>query len=71
MSMEDWEKKLNAFLNFNEYDLLHNIGTVSAQVAKAFAETEFEKYRIIQDKLFKSDFDSFNDKNLLNFDLDL
>ena len=71
MSMEDWEKKLNAFLNFNEYDLLHNIGTVSAQFAKAFAETEFEKYRIIQDKLFKSDFDSFNDKNLLNFDLDL
>ena len=71
MSMEDWEKKLNAFLNFNEYDLLHNIGTVSAQVVKAFAETEFEKYRIIQDKLFKSDFDSFNDKNLLNFDLDL
>lgn len=70
MSMEDWEKKLNAFLNFNEYDLLHNIGTISAQVAKAFAETEFEKYRIIQDQLFKSDFDSFNDNNLLNFDLD-
>lgn len=70
MSMEDWEKKLNAFLNFNEYDLLNNIGTVSAQVAKAFAETEFEKYRIIQDKLFKSDFDRFNDNNLLDFNLE-
>ena len=70
MSMEDWEKKLNAFLNFNEYNLLNNIGTVSAQVAKAFAETEFEKYRIIQDKLFKSDFDRFNNNNLLDFDLE-
>lgn len=47
-----------------------NSSTISAQVAKAFAETEFEKYRIIQDQLFKSDFDSFNDNNLLNFDLD-
>lgn len=70
MSMEDWEKKLNAFLNFNEYDLLNNIGTISAQVAKAFAESEFEKYRIIQDKLFKSDFDRFNNNNLLDFDLE-
>ena len=70
MSMEDWEKKLNAFLNFNEYNLLNNIGTVSAQVAKVFAETEFEKYRIIQDKLFKSDFDRFNNNNLLDFDLE-
>lgn len=47
-----------------------NSSTISAQVAKAFAETEFKKYRIIQDQLFKSDFDSFNDNNLLNFDLD-
>nr|WP_129734514.1 virulence RhuM family protein [Parabacteroides goldsteinii] len=67
MSMEDWEKRLNAFLNFNEYDLLNNIGTVSAHVAKSFAESEFEKYRIIQDRLFKSDFDHFNENNLLNF----
>ena len=70
MSMEDWEKKLNAFLNFNEYDLLNNIGTISAQVAKAFAESEFAEYRIIQDKLFKSDFDRFNNNNLLDFDLE-
>ncbi|GGK07127.1 phosphoribosylaminoimidazolesuccinocarboxamide synthase [Parabacteroides faecis] len=47
-----------------------NSSTISAQVAKAFAETEFKKYRIIQDQLFKSDFDSFNDNNLLNFNLD-
>lgn len=68
MTMTDWTKKLDAFLQFNEYELLHNIGTVSAQVAKVFAETEFEKYRIIQDRLFQSDFDKFNSDNLLNFD---
>ncbi|RDU49963.1 virulence protein [Parabacteroides acidifaciens] len=68
MSMEDWAKKLDAFLQFNEYDLLNNIGTVSAQVAKAFAESEFEKYRIIQDRLFQSDFDRYNTGNLLDFD---
>lgn len=67
MTMEDWAKKLNAFLEFNEYDLLNNIGTVSAQIAKAFAESEFEKYRIVQDRLFQSDFDKFNTNNLLDF----
>ena len=67
MSMEDWARKLDAFLQFNEYDLLNNIGTVSAQVAKVFAESEFERYRIIQDRLFQSDFDKFNKGNLLDF----
>ena len=67
MSMEDWTKKMDAFLQFNEYDLLNNIGTVSAQVAKVFAESEFEKYRIIQDRLFRSDFDKFNAGSLLDF----
>ncbi|WP_017754682.1 virulence RhuM family protein [Calidifontibacillus oryziterrae] len=57
MTMEDWAKKLNAFLQFNEYDLLNNSGKVTAEVAKAFAESEFEKYRIVQDRLFESDFD--------------
>lgn len=57
MTMEDWATKLNAFLQFNEYDLLHNSGKVTAEVAKAFAESEFEKYRIVQDRLFESDFD--------------
>ncbi|MBD3590071.1 virulence RhuM family protein [Bacteroides sp. GM023] len=70
MTMEDWAKKLDAFLQFNEYDLLHNIGSVSAHVAKAFAESEFEKYRIIQDQLFQSDFDKFSFKGLLNFEND-
>ncbi len=57
MTMQDWVKKLNAFLQFNERDLLDHPGKVSAEVAKAFAESEFEKYRIIQDRLFESDFD--------------
>jgi len=57
MTMEDWATRLNAFLQFNEYDLLNHPGKVTAEVAKAFAESEFEKYRIVQDRLFESDFD--------------
>lgn len=57
MTMEDWAKKLNAFLQFNERDILDNPGKVSQEVAKAFVEGEFEKYRIVQDRLFESDFD--------------
>lgn len=57
MSMEDWSGKLNAFLQFNEKDILSNSGKVSRTIAKAFAESEFEKYRVIQDGLFQSDFD--------------
>lgn len=57
MTMEDWAKKLNAFLQFNEEEILRDRGRVSAEIAKNFAESEFEKYRIIQDKLFESDFD--------------
>ncbi|MGL4337202.1 MAG: virulence RhuM family protein [Turicibacter sp.] len=57
MTMEDWAKRLNAFLQFNEYELLNNAGTVTAEIAKAFAESQFEKYRIVQDRLFESDFD--------------
>ena len=49
--------KLNAFLQFNERDILDHPGKVSQEVAKAFAESEFEKYRIVQDRLFESDFD--------------
>jgi len=59
MTMNDWAERLNVFLNFNEYDLLKNAGKVSAEVARAFAESEFEKYRVIQDGIFKSDFDIF------------
>lgn len=59
MTMEDWANKLNAFLQFNEYELLNNSGKVTTEIAKAFAESEFEKYRILQDSLFQSDFDKF------------
>lgn len=57
MTMEDWAKRLDVFLQFNEEEILHDSGKVSAEVAKSFAESEFEKYRIIQDRLFESDFD--------------
>ena len=57
MTMEDWAKKLDAFLQFNEKDILENAGKITAEIAKAFAESEFEKYRIVQDRLFESDFD--------------
>lgn len=59
MTMEDWKKKLDVFLQFNERDVLNNPGKVSHKVAESFALSEFEKYRIIQDKLFESDFDKF------------
>lgn len=59
MTMEDWAKRLDAFLKFNEYEILNDAGKVSAEVAKLFAESEFEKYRVVQDKLFHSDFDGF------------
>ncbi|UGS24175.1 virulence RhuM family protein [Flavobacterium channae] len=57
MTMNDWAGKLNAFLQFNQKDILQNAGKVTTAIAKAFAESEFEKYRIIQDKFFESDFD--------------
>ena len=57
MTMEDWAKKLDVFLEFNEEEVLKDKGRVSAEIAKSFAESEFEKYRIMQDKLYQSDFD--------------
>ena len=57
MTMADWAGKLDAFLQFNQRDLLDHPGKVTAEIAKAFAESEFEKYRIVQDLLFESDFD--------------
>ena len=59
MTMEDWKGKLDVFLQFNERDVLDNPGKVSHKVAESFALSEFEKYRITQDKLFESDFDKF------------
>ncbi len=55
--MKDWIRKLDAFLQFNEQEILTNAGKITAEIAKTFAETEFEKYRVIQDKNFISDFD--------------
>ncbi len=57
MTMADWAGKLTAFLQFNEKDVLKNAGKVTQAIAKTFAESEFEKYRVVQDKLFESDFD--------------
>jgi hypothetical protein len=57
MTMRDWAAKLSAFLQFNERDILDSPGRVSQEVARAFAESEFEQYRIVQDRLFESDFD--------------
>lgn len=59
MSMEDWAKRLDGFLEFNGNELLIDAGKVSAEQAKLHAETEFEKYRIIQDRLFMSDYDKY------------
>lgn len=57
MTMRDWAEKLNVFLKFHDEKILENAGQVTAEMAKSFAESEFEKYRPIQDKLFESDFD--------------
>lgn len=57
MTMEDWATRLDKFLEFDERDVLRNAGKISAKIAKDHAESEFEKYRIIQDRLFESDFD--------------
>ena len=64
MTMEDWSKKLNAFLKFNERKVLDHPGEISAEIAKSFAESEWEKYRIVQDRLFESDFDRLTKKLL-------
>lgn len=59
LTMEDWETRLNRFIEMFEYGQLKDAGKVSAEIAKLHAETEFEKYRIIQDKNYLSDFDKF------------
>lgn len=59
MTMQDWSQRLNRFLEFNEHEILHDTGRVTHEIAKAFAESEFEKYRLVQDQLFESDFDRF------------
>lgn len=58
MTMQDWAKRLDVFLSSDDRPLLSSKGSVTADEAKDFAESEFEKYRIVQDQLFKSDFDN-------------
>lgn len=59
MSMEDWAKRLDGFLEFNGNEILIDAGKISAEQAKLHAETEFEKYRIVQDRKFMSDYDKY------------
>lgn len=59
LTMQDWEKRLNSFIEMFDYGLLKDSGKISAEIAKLHAETEFEKYRVIQDRLFLSDFDKY------------
>ena len=62
MTMSDWEERLNAFLVLWNREVLKDNGKISAELAKMHAESEFEKYRIVQDKLYKSDFDLLLEK---------
>lgn len=66
MTMEDWAKRIDIILEAGGDAILNDAGKITAEFAKSFAESEFEKYRIIQDRLFKSDFDRLNDYDLLN-----
>ena len=68
MTMEDWAKRIDIILEAGGDNILRDAGKVTAEFAKLFAESEFEKYRVIQDKLFQSDFDKYNDDNKLPFE---
>lgn len=70
MTMEDWAARIDKFLQSDDRSVLPNTGTVSAEQAKEYAESEFEKYRIIQDRMFRSDFDRLSD-NLPDFNTDI
>ena len=70
MTMEDWAKRIDIILEAGGDAVLTDAGTITAEYAKAFAESEFEKYRIIQDRLFCSDFDRFNEGGLLPLDFE-
>ena len=63
MTMEDWAKRIDKFLDATNRDILQGAGSITAEYAKQYAESEFEKYRVIQDRLFRSDFDLLNDND--------
>lgn len=70
MTMEDWAKRIDIILEATGDAVLTDAGKVTAEFAKSFAETEFEKYRVIQDRLFQSDFDRFSDNDILPLDFE-
>lgn len=70
MTMEDWAKRIDMILEATDNAVLQDAGKITADFAKAFAESEFEKYRVIQDRLFQSDFDRFNGDNLIPLDIE-
>lgn len=70
MTMEDWSTRIDKILKLTDHAILQDAGKITAEFAKSFAESEFEKYRVIQDRLFQSDFDRFNDDNLLPLDIE-
>lgn len=63
MTMSDWETRLNRFIAATDRDVLQDAGKVTAEIAKAHAESEFEKYRVVQERLFKSDFDKLMEES--------
>lgn len=63
MTMEDWAKRIDKFLDVTDREILQDAGHVTAEYAKEYAESEFEKYRVIQDRLFRSDFDKLTGEN--------
>lgn len=69
MTMEDWSTRIDKILELTDHAILQDAGTITAEFAKSFAESEFEKYRVIQDQLFQSDFDRFND-DLIPLDIE-
>lgn len=68
MTMEDWAKRIDIILEAGGDNILQDAGRITAEFAKSFSESEFEKYRVIQDKLFQSDFDKYNNNNKLPFE---
>jgi hypothetical protein len=63
MTMQDWVNELDGLLKLTKREILDNLGTISREIAEKHALTEFEKYRIVQDRLFQSDYDLFIEKN--------
>ena len=70
MTMEDWAKRIDMILEATDNAVLQDAGQITAEFAKTFAESEFEKYRVIQDRLFQSDFDRFNGDSLIPIDME-